>query len=607
MKPRVLLLLCLSLLASTNSFAEAVEINGIYYNLEFDTKTAEVTSNPNKYTGTVVVPATVAYEGADYSVTSIGDKAFYNCSDLTSLTIANTVSFIGSDAFDGCDNLSFRENSNALYLGSSTNSYAFLIKAKTTSITYATIHSSCKVISSSAFYNCSKLVTMEIPSNVVSIGNDAFSDCYGLRILTIHDGVTKIGSGAFQSCYALTSVTLPNSVTSVSNSIFDNCTALASVTIPNSVTEIGERAFDGCSKLTSVNIPDGVTSIGERAFRNCTSLTAITIPESVTNIGKLAFTQCYSLESVNIPENITSIANSVFNNCRNLASIIIPDNVTSIGDGAFLNCQSLTSIIVPHKVATIGQGTFSGCTGLATVTVGRSVTKIGREAFEECTGLIDFYCYAKQVPNTAYDTFKNASIKNATLHTPVESVNLYKADYLWSGFGTIVPIEGEEPDVKVCAKPTISYANGKLTFYCETEGAICQSTITDTDINSFSGNEVELSVTYFISVYATKEGYVNSEVATAILCWIDMEPQTEGVEDAVAEVKALPVLIQTQGGAITVQGAAEGTNVFVYGVNGMLQGSAIADEGIAILNTSLQPGSVAIVKIGEKAVKVLLK
>jgi hypothetical protein len=86
-----------------------------------------------------------------------------------------------------------------------------------------------------------------------------------------------------------------------------------------------------------------------------------------------------------------------------------------------------------------------------------------------------------------------------------------------------------------------------------------------------------------------------------------MEPQTEGVEDAVAEVKALPVLIQTQGGAITVQGAAEGTNVFVYGVNGMLQGSAIADEGIAILNTSLQPGSVAIVKIGEKAVKVLLK
>ena len=102
---------------------------------------------------------------------------------------------------------------------------------------------------------------------------------------------------------------------------------------------------------------------------------------------------------------------------------------------------------------------------------------------------------------------------------------------------------------------------------------------------------------------------VEGEVATGTLCWIDQQPNTEGIvaEDAVTEVKALPVLIQSNGGTITVQGANEGTEIMVYSVNGMKQGSAIATNGFATINTSLQPGSTAIVKIGEKAVKVLIK
>ena len=167
----------------------------------------------------------------------------------------------------------------------------------------------------------------------------------------------------------------------------------------------------------------------------------------------------------------------------------------------------------------------------------------------------------------------------------------------------------DPPTPEKCATPAISYTNGKLTFSSETEGAECVATISDTDIKTYYGNEIPLTATYVITVYATKEGYDNSETATATLCWIDVEPQTEGLtdEDAVAEVKALPVMIQTQGSTITVQGAADGTNVSIYSVNGMLQGSAIADGGIAILNTSLQPGSIAVVKIGEKTVKVLMK
>ena len=160
--------------------------------------------------------------------------------------------------------------------------------------------------------------------------------------------------------------------------------------------------------------------------------------------------------------------------------------------------------------------------------------------------------------------------------------------------------------VPKCAKPTIRYANGKLTYTCETEGVTFKYDIVDNDIQSGSGNEVQLSVTYFISVYATKAGYRDSEVATGTLCWIDQQPSTEGIiaEDAVTEVKALPVLIQSNGGTITVQGVNEGTEVFVYSVNGLKQGSAIATQGMAIINTSLQPGTVAIVKIGERSVRV---
>ena len=160
---------------------------------------------------------------------------------------------------------------------------------------------------------------------------------------------------------------------------------------------------------------------------------------------------------------------------------------------------------------------------------------------------------------------------------------------------------------KICAKPTISYDNGKLIFNSETEGATCLSTITDTDIASYNTNEVQLSVTYNISVYATKEGFENSEITTATLCWIDAEPNTDGDVDAVKEMKAMPVLIQTQGSAITIQGTSDGTEIAVYSTNGMLQASAIAINGSVTLNTSLRTGSVAVVKIGEKAVKVLMK
>ncbi len=170
-----------------------------------------------------------------------------------------------------------------------------------------------------------------------------------------------------------------------------------------------------------------------------------------------------------------------------------------------------------------------------------------------------------------------------------------------------VSVRHEQTEKKKCEKPTIGYSNGKLTFSSSTEDATCYYSITDTDIKSGSGSEVQLGVTYNISVFATKSGYENSETATATLCWIDATPQTEGITNGIANIPAQAVLIQSEGGSIKVQGVDEGTQVNVYSVNGTQVGTAISQNGAATVNTTLQQGSVAIIKVGKKSIKVMMK
>ena len=425
--------------------------------------------------------------------------------------------------------------------------------------------------------------------------------------------VTSIGGGAFVSCSGLTSVTIPNSVTSIGGSAFDNCSKLTSVTIPNSVTSIGNYAFHDCSGLTSVTLGSSVTSIGDYAFETCKGLTSITIPNSVTSIGNYAFANCYGLTSVTIPNSVTSIGSSAFYRCSGLTSVTIPNSVTSIGDAAFSGCSGLTSITIPNSVTSIGNYAFYYCYGLTSVTIGSGVTSIGEGAFSGA----DIPTVISLIENpftitgktSDYRTFTQNTFNNATLYVPKGTIDKYKATDGWKDFLFIDEGTGggDTPTTQKCEKPTISYENGKLTFTSETGGAVCQYSITDTDIKAGSGNEVQLGVTYNISVYAAKAGYENSETATATLCWIDQQPKTEGITNGIANIPANAVLIQSEGGSVKVQGVDEGTQVNVYSTNGTQAGSAISQSGAATINTNLQPGSIAIVKIGQKSVKVVIK
>jgi len=249
-------------------------------------------------------------------------------------------------------------------------------------ITGITIPESVTSIGDQAFKSCKNLTGITIPNSVITMGKEVFDSCKSLASVTIGNGVTTIGKQAFYKCASLTSVTIGNSVTGIGEKAFSQCAGLTSITIPNSVTTIGKEAFYSCSSLASITIGNSVTGIGEKAFSQCAGLTSITIPNSVTSIGEKAFSQCDKLTSITIPDSVTRIQRSAFEACKNLTSVTIGNGVTSIDECAFLNCTRLTSVTIGNSVTSIREWAFSNCTSLTSVTIPSSVTRIEQRAFQ---------------------------------------------------------------------------------------------------------------------------------------------------------------------------------------------------------------------------------
>lgn len=325
----------------------------------------------------IVIPKTI--DGREVRI--ICENAFRNCTALTSVTIPNSVTEIGSGAFCNCPRLSSAVLSEGL---KAIGSDAFWGCESLISII---IPNSVERIDENIFWGCKKLMEIVLPDGLTAVSAGTFRGCESLEKIDIPSGVTRIEDDAFGGCTKLIGINIPDSVTEIQCFAFSNCKSLANIVIPNGVSQIEDLTFSCCTNLTDINIPDSVIKIGDNAFEDCIGLTAINIPDSVQMIGIEAFSGCKNLISVNIPNGVARIKSGTFSGCSNLTNVVLPNSITKISRRAFENCTALTSINIPAGVTKLGEGLFSGCTGLTGITIPDSVTEIHKGAFIGCTNI----------------------------------------------------------------------------------------------------------------------------------------------------------------------------------------------------------------------------
>ena len=373
----------------------------------------------------------------------ICDRAFFDCINLTSISVPNSVKNIGEWAFAGCSLLSSIDIPNSV-ISIGNNAFAGCLSLKYISIPESVIclngnpfgewDGELECLSANFIYEDDVLFNKDkseiisfrnqeiesyiIPDSVTSIGDGAFGCCSSLSSLVIPDSVVNIKGNPFYfwkgklECLSASfiyednvlfnmdksklisyrnqeakSFIIPNGVISIEKYAFSDCSSLISISVPKSVTSIGDGAFDGCSSLSSIAISDSVTSISAWTFDGCKSLRSLVIPDSVASIGNEAFRGCSSLCSLVIPDSVTSIGDGAFDGCSSLRSLVVSDSVTSIGDGAFDGCKSLRSLVISDSVTSIGDGAFGSCSSLRSLVIPDSVTSIGDGAFSSCSSL----------------------------------------------------------------------------------------------------------------------------------------------------------------------------------------------------------------------------
>lgn len=451
------------LLASFFSvFAYDVVVDGIYYNLVPKAGIAKVTRGTysGSYSGQITIPEFITVDGKEYEVTEIDENAF-EYGKLTSVSVPNTVTEIGNKAFYGCESLS----------------------------------------------------SVLIPNSVISIGELAFAYCSGISSFSVPSSVTDIGVGAFFGCINLSSVYLPNTISKIKERTFSDCISLDSIIIPNSVTVIGDKAFQQAA-FTTIDLPASIISIGKEAFDG-SNLSSIDIPNSVTFIGESAFAYCVNLSAISLPNSVKSIGNSSFHGCTGLTSVKLPNSLVEISHNLFEGCKKLSNVVIPNSVTSIGASAFEGCSSLESITIPQMVNVIGELVFKGCENLIDVFCEAEVLPYMGSSVFEDAYPEYCTLHVPASAIESYRNENQWKEFGKIVALEdGKNPAVKQCATPTISVENGLVSFECETDGVEFISEVTENCANKYYQSKFSFVPSYTISVYATKDGYKNSEIVT---------------------------------------------------------------------------------------------
>ena len=397
-----------------------VEIDGIMYNINVKTGLTEVVANPShQYKGDIVIPEAITYEGKQYTVTAIGESAFFQ-RDITSITFPKSITSVGR----------------------------------------------------AAFYCCSLLDSVALPEKVTVIGDMLFANCTNLRRVVIPEGLTLIDNSAFNSCYSLDSLIIPNSVTRIEDWAFALCKGLTYVEMSKGLTYVGRGAFGDCSALNTVIIPDltswSMINFGDYNSNPLTTtktlkinneeIRDLVIPDDVTYIGDYAFRGCTNITSVTMGENVTKIGTSAFYGCKNCASITIGENVTSIGSWAFYGCSAMTSLTsLPRKVPSTTSNSFDSAIKDQAILY---VPSAALEAYSSKAPWSDFYdIVALNIPKhqLAYYVddalYKSFTLEEGEYITPEPAPE--KEGYTFSGWSEI-PERMPKHDVTVTGSFTLT-------------------------------------------------------------------------------------------------------------------------------------------------------
>lgn len=357
-------------------FAETIIINDLVYELDESGKTAQLTGyNDSKPSGVLEIPDTIIFGDEEYSVTTIAQRTFYGCSDITAVRIGNNITTIGDRAFYGCSGILKVEISD--------------------------LSAWCKI------------TFTHFTSNPL----------YYAHWLWIED-------------VQISDLIIPDDVSAISSYAFYGASSLTSVIIPESVKTLGYAAFNGCTELKNVTLNEGLTSIGGYAFYECENLTSIDIPYSVTSIGYAGFAYCYKLNSLKLGRGLTSLGDWIFGYCTKLNSVEIPNTVTSIGYRTFEGCSSLEEIKLPNSVSMIDDFAFVDCSSLTSVTLGNGLTSIGMGAFEGCDALAIVNSYQTAPPSIMSNSFEDEASK--VLHVVEGEYDKYATSDNWKDFGEII-------------------------------------------------------------------------------------------------------------------------------------------------------------------------
>ena len=644
------------------------DVDGISYLIDDFNSVSVITRNAT-YFGNVVIPGQASFLGHTYSVSSIGDSAFENCSGLTSVTIPSSVTSLGYKSFYGCTGLTSVKSERTSPFEIS-NVFDDTVYDRAT--LFVPTGSKFEYLATSGWNSFRNIEEVDIVVNQIKI-NGIY---YNLNVTQRIAEVARVPQSDSKTFVYKGDVTIPNEVTyenvaysvvGIGESAFEGCSALSSITIASGVTTIGDGAFYGCSALSSIIMEDGIITIGEGSFSRCTSLSSVTIPSTVKTIGDLAYYGCVSLKKVIVLSEIPPVISS--NTFNNNITLMVPDESLD----AYLKAPNWDqfSIILPYSnkrsIHVSKAGTLSSyiseeemylieeltLTGELNGTDIRFIWKMagldwkyvegaGASGYDYSTvptdgilkvldisnaSIVDggtWYYVLVSYPPQYISTQTNSIGEYMFYGSKLESVKLPSdvtaiEDFAFSGCSDLYYVSIPSSVTSIgkwafwkCSSLTSLFIPGNVTSIGEWAFSGCDglTTIASDIENPFEINKNVFNTSGKVDLYANATLIVpdgKKSIYQSTAGWNLFKNIVEYRETDLVSPKALNVMIQSMDNQLSITGAAEGSMIKVYNMTGRLVGSAKAEAGTTTISTTLRRGDIGIVRIGNKSVKVMIK